>query len=397
MKKFIAYLPLTALFVIGITLSFAQQNQNTQKPNSEIDALKKRILTLERKLQTVENVEKIELEAKFADAQTKLLNAEIDKYTGKLKDTNDEWLRTWSLWFIGIISFFVVILLGVSGVFWFWLRYRADQLIANEVEKSLSGFEAAVDKVNILQDQIRILEKERAASMLEATFQPDFGSELGFPKENEARREEALKELSEEALLNIFGDKKYHLAVRHKAAEVLTRKSPPLVSPLLELLNLAIDPDSDITTEIGQNRLRSSVALLVGIEAPEVYEGLMQFLNRLLIESPEHKDLFLTWTVFTLAYIGDELNKGDSIPILRGAIPHLAVIIHDDQALRDLAEHFGRFNEPEGIKDILTNGLTDGMPDVETRCLELLQNHNPEFVEKWKAKKEATNTQNEES
>ena len=386
MKALISFLLLVAILGIVFPLSFAQQNQNTEKPNPEIEALKNRISVLESKLQTVENVEKMELAAKLAEAEAKLRNAEFGKFERELRDANNKWLWAWTGFFVGIFA-----VIGVA--LWFVVK----SLIADRVEKSLNGFKEAVAQVSTLKNELRILRKEQAASMLEVTFQPDLGSELGYPKENEERREVALKELSEETLLDVFDDNKYHTAVRHKAAEILASKSPPLVSPLLELLNLAIDPNSDITTEIGQNRLRSSVALLVGIEAPEVYEGLMQFLNRLLMESPKHKDLFLTWTVFALAYIGDELNKGDSIPILRSAIPHLAVIIHDDQALKDLAEHFGRFNEPEGIKNILTNGLTDRMPEVETRCLELLEKHDLEFVRNWKAEKETANTQTEES
>ena len=237
-----------------------------------------------------------------------------------------------------------------------------------------------MEQVNILEDQIRILKKERAASMLETTFQPDFGSELGYPKENEARREETLKDFPEEVLLNVFGDKKYLLAVRHKAAEVLASKSPPLVSPLLELLNSAIDPDSDSVAEIGQQCLRNSVAFLVEIETPETYEGLTKFLNRLLTENPKHKDLFLTWTVFSLAYVSIKLNKRESASILRRTIPYLDVRSDEDQALKDLARLFDIFNEPTGIKEILTHHAADRMPEVETRCLELLQKHDPEFV-----------------
>ena len=128
------------------------------------------------------------------------------------------------------------------------------------------------------------------------------------------------------------------LQLRHKAAEVLAdSKSPPLVSPLLELLNSAIDPDSDITTEIEQNRLRNFVAFLVKIETPETYEGLTKFLNRLLTENPKHKDLFLTWTVFSLAYVSIELNKRESVSILKRTIPFLDVRLDEDQALKNLA------------------------------------------------------------
>ena len=177
MKKFITYLSLTILFIIGITFSFAQQNQNTQKSDPEVEVLKKRISELESKLQTVESVEKMELAAKLAEANAKLANAEFGKFERELRDSNDEWLRSW-IAFLTILGVFVAILLGVSYVFWFWLRSRADQLIADRVEKSLNGFKEAVDQVNTLKNQLRILRKEHAASMLEATFQPDFGTNL---------------------------------------------------------------------------------------------------------------------------------------------------------------------------------------------------------------------------
>ena len=83
--------------------------------------------------------------------------------------------------------------------------------------------------------------------------------------------------------------------------------------------------------------------------------------------------------------------------ILKRAIPFFRVLSDENHDLKSLAEHFGRFNEPEGIKDILTNGLTDGMPDVEDKCLELLQEKAPEFVEKWQAEKKTPNTETEES
>ena len=390
MKKFITYLPLAILFIIGITFSFAQQNQTTSTSGPEVESLKNRISELENKLQNVENVEKMELAAKLADANARLANAEFGKLERDLRDSNHKWLTGWILFFLAIIA--------VAGrALWLQFKSKADQLVEDEVEKSLNGFKKAVEQVNTLKNELRILRKVQAASMLEATFQPDFGSELGYPKENEERREVALKELSEETLLDVFGEKKYLLAVRHKAAEVLASKSPPLISPLLELLNSAIDPDSDITTEIGQNRLRNSVSLLVEIETPETYEGLTKFLNRLLTENPKHKDLFLTWTVFSLAYVSIKLNKRESASILRRTIPYLDVRSDEDQALKNLVRLFDIFNEPTGIKEILNHHAADRMPEVETRCLELLQKHDPEFANEWRARKETANTQTEES
>ena len=305
MKTFVACLLLGLSLTIIASLLSAQQNQSSQKPNLAVEALKKRISALESQLQTVENVEKLELAAKLADANAKLANAEFSKFERELRNSNNKWLWTWTAFFVGILA-----VVGIA--LWFSVK----SLIADRVEKSLNGFKDAFAQVNTLKKELKILRKEQAASMFEVTFQPDFGSELGYPKENEARREEALKELSEETLLDVFGDKKYLLAIRHKAAEILAQKSPPLVGPVLELLNLAIDPDSDITAEIGQNCLRNSVALLVEIETPETYEGLTKFLNRLLTENPKHKDLFLKWTVFSLAYLSIKLNNRESAFIL---------------------------------------------------------------------------------
>ena len=401
MKKFITYLSLTILFIIGITFSFAQQNQNTQKSDPEVEVLKKRISELESKLQTVENVEKMELAAKLADANAKLLNAEIDRFKRELKDANDEWLRTWSLWFVGITGFLVLI---VGGAFWFWLRSRADQLIADSVEKSLNGFKEAVDQVNvlknelkeavgqvnILQDQIRILEKEHAVSVLANSVHLFYNSEVDS---------EQIKPIPDRALLDLLADNTRDLSFRYKAVEVLVaRKSQELVSPALEFLNSVVGSDFDWKDGwFAENRLRSLVNFLGQIYTQKNYEGLVKFLDCLLTEDTELKNILLTWTVYSLAYVSGELNKADSISILKKAIPYLDVRSDEDQALKNLARLFDIFNEPIGIKEILTHHAADRMPEVETRCLELLQKHDPDFVEKWRAEKENANTQNEES
>jgi polyhydroxyalkanoate synthesis regulator phasin len=398
MKAFIACL----LFGMIVPLSFAQQNQNLPKPDSEIDTLKNRISILENQLQAVENVEKMELAAKLADANAKLRNAEIDKYTRGLKDTNNEWLRTWSLWFVGILGFLVVV---IGGAFWSWLRSRADRLIEDSVERSLSGFKEAlaqvetlknelkeaVGQVNILKDQIRILEKEHTASVLE--------SSVHLPDTEGRLYSETVKVLPDGGLLDLIADKTRGLDFKYKAAEVLfVRKNPKLVSPLLKLLNSVVD--SEVNWDDSDDlewRSRRLINFLGQLHTQETYEGLTKFLNRLLTEDTKYKDLFLTQTVFLLVDIRVKLGIRDSISILRTAIPDLEPSLLEYEALGKLAEYFHTFNEPEGIKEILTNGLTDEMPDVETQCLELLQKHDPDFVEDWKAQKEATNTETEES
>ena len=387
MKAFIICLLMAALFGIIFPLSFAQQNQTTQKPDPQVETLNERISALESKLQTVENVEKMEIAAKLADAQAKLHNAEIDKFKRGLKDANDEWLRTWSLWFAGIIGFLVLI---IGGAFWFWLRSRADQLIANRVEKSLNGFKEAVEQVHILRNELRILRKEHAVSMLENShcFSAD-----------ETYYREQIKTLPEEALLDVFGDKARPLLLRHKAAEALAnRKFPQLVSPALLFLNSVVNSnlyaEDDFQTKY---LLRDFVSFVGYIETLEAYQGLKEFLHRLLTENLKHKGVFLTDTVLSIVSVSTKLNMRDSVTVLKTAISHLDLrqLEHDD--LKSLAAYFDMFNEPAGIKEILIKHLTTGAPDVEVKCLELLQKHDPEFVEKWKAQKETANTETEES
>ena len=101
--------------------------------------------------------------------------------------------------------------------------------------------------------------------------------------------------------------------------------------------------------------------------------------------------------MFSLAYVSSALSKGDSVSIIRKTISDLDVSSYEEQALKNLVEHFDRFNEPEGIKEILTHHAANRMPEVETRCLELLQKHHPDFVNEWEAQKESANTQTEES
>ena len=378
---------LAALLGIIFPLSFAQQNQTTSTSDPEVETLKKRISELESKLQTVENVEKMELAAKLADANAKLLNAEIDRFKRELKDANDEWLRTWSLWFVGITGFLVLI---VGGAFWFWLRSRADQLIANSVEERLDGFRDAVEQVNILKNELRILQKEHAVSMLENSHR--FSADETYYREQ-------IKTLPEKALLDVFEDEARSLLLRHKAAEALAnRKCPQLVSPALiflySVVNSDLDGEDDSRTKY---LLRDFVSFVGYVETLEAYQGLKEFLHRLLTEDLKHKDVFLTDTVFSIVSVSTKLNMRDSVSILKTAISHLNVRQLEHGDIESLAAHFDMFNEPAGIKEILIKHLTIGAPDVEVKCLELLQKHDPDFVKEWQAQKEAANTKTEES
>ena len=402
MKRNTTCLLLAALSIIILPLLFAQQDQNLQRPDPEIAVLKKRISELENKLQTVENVEQIELMVKLAEANTKLANADIDKYKRELKDANDKWLREWSTWFLTIIGIFIAILIGVSAVFWFWLRSRADQLIADSVEKSLDGFKKAltqvdtlnnelieaVGQVNILQGQIRILEREHAASILERF--------MHYPPEGYI---EQIKELKEQAILDVFSDETRHLGYRMKAAEVLAnRESTKLVSAVLKCLNSYIDSDFDWDQDYRtQHLLCYLIDFIEQVNTTETFETLKRFLEQLLSDKPEVKRFIITSITISLVNANSELNKKDSVSLIRNAIPILNSQLDDESTLRDLVEYFNEFQEYEATKEILTNGLTDRMPEVETQCLALLQKHDPDFVKEWQARKTAANTENEES
>ena len=240
-----------------------------------------------------------------------------------------------------------------------------------------------------MEDQIKILEKEHAASILDS-FQ-------SFVLADIQMHPERIKALSEDVLLEVFSDKTRDFEIRWTAIEVLAaRKSSRLVSPVLKFLNYAVDSDMDLGESYGRHYQNLFLSRLSDIHNKETYQGLKNFLNRLLTENPRHKDLFLRWTVFSLARVSIELDMKDSIDMLREVIPDLIELKPEEVVLTTLAKYFDKFQEPEGIKEILTNGLTDNMPDVEKQCLELLQEHDPDFVNEWKAQKEDTNTESED-
>ena len=385
MKKFIVCLLLGALLGMISPLLPAQQTQSRQKSDTGIEALEKRISELEKQLQTVENVKKMDLQAKLAEANaklaeanTKLLNAEFGKFERELKDSNDERMRNWVILILAIVS-------TIGFAFWFWLK----SLIADRIEKNLDGFKKAVEAQDVIKNQLEVLEKEYAASVLERTLTFSFTDEHSYS--------EKVKALREETLLQVFGDEIYQMELRYKAAAVLAaRKSPLLVYPLLEFLNSFVDSDSAIDLKT-KNILRGLVMnVLGGMYIQEAYQGLKGFLNHLLTENLKHKDLFLTWTVFALGWVSVELDVKDSVPLLKKAIPYLNLknLQQEYDNLGNLAENFDKLNEPAGIKEILNYVASEssGMEDVENRCLELLQKHDPEYVEKWRARTTTDNS-----
>ncbi len=394
MKQFIACLLISTLFGTTPHLVSAQQNQSPQYSAQEFEILKNRVSELEKKLQTVENTEKMELQAELAEARAELLNAAFGKFERELRDSNDKWLRTWSHWFLGIIGFFALTLLGVSAVFWYWLKSRADRLIADQIEKNLNGFKESLKEFQLLKTQLADLEEAVVVTLLERTFEPDLGSEIGYPRENKARRDEILKGLRAEPLLNVTQNEKYPLALRHKAAEILAMRSPPLIAPLLESLNSMVDTTSEMDSQAEQ-RLRNSVYIIGQTYTQDSYDGLKQFLTRLLTENPRHKRLILTWTVFSLGWVSVKLHKKDSVTILKSAIPHLEDLQPEHGALIDLVGHLDMLDAPECLKQMLRVHKEKMPSDVKEKLLELLDKHDPEFVEKWRAENTTDDTESE--
>ena len=312
MKRFIAFLPLIALFVIGVTLSYAQQNRITQKPNPEIEVLKQRISEFESKLQTVESVEKMELAAKLAEAQSKLANGEFGKFERELRDSNNRWLWGWTGFFVGIAA-----VVGVA--LWFVVK----SLIADRVEKSLNGFKKAVEQVKIQQDKIRIIERDYAALML---AEPDeYSDDEGYVYP------ETVRSLPEQTVLDVIYHETYYVFVRVRAAELLKKRDPIRSIPiLLELVNSFLDSDIYKDVDVPTlEHLRELFDLFKDIHTDETYVGLSKLLAHVL-KSKEDSELnktYLNSTIFSLAYVGDGLNTGNSIPKMREAIPYLQILL----------------------------------------------------------------------
>lgn len=255
MKVFIAILLFFALSGIRVPASFAQQDQSYQKLAQEMETLKEEVSTLQSQLQTVENIEKMKLSAELADAKAKLtdanaklMNAEFEKFERGLRDSNDDWLIKWILIFLAFIS---AVGITILTVVWNNFKSTVNLLVANEIEKRVNRFVEAVDEVgvlknqikeaigqvNILENKVKVLDKEHAAEML--------GRFIGYPLSGEDAPVQ-IKELKEEALLEVFRDETRHPDIKNRAAGVLAgRQSPRLVSPVLEHLNLTLDSHQD--------------------------------------------------------------------------------------------------------------------------------------------------------
>ena len=378
MKVFIASLLFLAFLVMSVSVSFAQQDPSYQKLVQDVEALKEQVSTLQNQLQTVENIEKMELAAKLADAEAKLtdanakfINAEFGRFERELRDSNDNWLRTWSHWFLAIIGSLVLIL---GGAFWHWLKSKSDQKIADEVEKSLNGFKEAVSEVNILEEKIRVLDKEHAVGVVERF--KSYPLHTAYPEE--------IKALSEETLLDVLCDRTRDIGIKVRILDILThRESTRLVSPTLDLLNSILDSHQD--KELGwytEAQLRNLVNLLGYTPTQETYEGLIKFLDRLVLrENTEFRDiLLLTTTTSSFAKIGHELNKEDWISLLKSDFSRLG-------------------NEVETMKRILHHLPNErhSVDNFKDYLLELLEQHDAEFVNDWRERKANANTETEET
>ena len=386
-KVVVGFLAVFLIMCLGIVVYWlvVQQNRNSQRLDSQIDAFEKRISALEIQPQSLEDVEKMELATKLADANAKVINAEFGKFERELRDSNDKWLFAWTSFF-GVIIAVTLTIIGVA--LWFSVK----SLTEDRVENHLNGFKKAVDQLDEIKDQLKVLQAGHAVSVLEHFALYARTEEVHY------RQQTAL--IPEEALLQVFGDETRYMQLRLKAADVLAyRKSPLLVEPLLELMYSIVDDDLEYDyrdiNDWGHELIKPLGQIQIHTQAS--YQRLKEFLKRLLTEDSIYKHLLLTPTVFALAKVSVELNKRDSVSILRESIPDLKVKSHEEDALINLAEYFDRFNQPEGIKEILRHVLTDEMSDIEDLCLDLLANHEPEFVSNWRDRRATANTETEET
>ncbi len=213
----------------------------------------------------------------------------------------------------------------------------------------------------------------------------------------EYRQPPHIEALSEQALLEVFCDETSSPIVKYRAAMILltVKKCTKFVPICMEFLNFIINAELDIEDFETWMDLNNFPDLFLDLALIRAYPEVKDFVNYLLTENPRHKKLFFNLAIMSLASLSVKLNRRDAIPILKSNMSHFGHF--PKPLLIEMAEYFDKFKEVAGIQGILTNGLADKMPDVETRCLELLQKHDPEFVKEWQAQKETANTQNEAS
>ena len=238
-------------------------------------------------------------------------------------------------------------------------------------------------------DPYRSLRKKQVASVLENFTRGEFYLEEIFHRK--------AKTLPEQALLDVFTDGTSTLKLKYRAASILINKqSARFVPIILEFVNTIVDADLYIQEDSETAEYITKFQYLIGrLTTPEAYEGIKKFLNRLLTENLKYHDIFIDGAIIALTNISCTLKRKDEIPLMKSALSHF--IYPPNEGLISVAENFGVMNEPSLLKYILTEHLTSEMPDVEEVCLELLEELDPEFVEKWKTQKATANTQNEAS
>lgn len=374
MKFNFLYLIFAAFLVIFAFWLYAQVDHTYKTLESQINSHNERLEVLEIPPQSGEDVEKIKLRTQLADANTKLIGADFDKMKLELKESNQQWLWGWA-GFLGVM--FAVI--GVA--LWFFVKL----LIEDRVEERLNGFKESVDKVSLLEGQIKILEKEHAVSILD-------GFPYGVTKDL-SRQHEPIKSLSEDVLLEIFNDKTLNMSIRMNTIEVLAaRRSSFLVSTVLDYLNSIINSDIDWgTTLITRQYPKRFLDSLRTIKSEEAYQGHIYFLNRLIKENPKNKGLFLPPTVLTLAKFGLEMQVRDWVDMLREVIPDLITLKPIYMDLIVLAKDFDQWHAPEGIREILEHIDADEYPQVKDTCLELLDKYHSTNIEGETNEPEPTN------
>ncbi len=380
MKFNFLYIILAAFLVVFAFWLYAQVDHTYKTLESQIGSHTERLEVLEIPPQTGEDEEKIKLRTQLADANTKLINADFDKMKLELKESNQQWLWEWTA-FLGVMF----------AVFGLALWFVVKSLIADKVEKHLKGFQESVEQVKKQQERIRIIERDYAAQILAA---PDEISESG-----EYIYAETVRSLSEQTILDVIHHTAFSIYVRIRAAEILKKRNPEQsLSVLLEMVNSFLDTDvikdEDIDT---MWHLRDLVPLFKDIHDEKTFRGLSKLLARVLKlkEDTDIRKAQLYWIVFSLSYVGDALNTDKVIPKMRDALPNLFVSDKEDSNnLENLANYFNKFQEYEVIKEILTSGLTENMPDVEEHCLKLLPEEYSDFVKDWK---ENTNKDNEKT
>ena len=378
MKTYIVF-SIVILLLSGIFFYLLmRQNQNLHKLELEHESLQNRLAAVELLPQTGQDDEKMKLATQLAEANTKLINADFDKMKLDLKESNQEWLWNWTA-FLGVMF-------AVFGIaLWFFVK----SLIADRVEGHLKGFQKSVDKVSILDGQLEALKKELAVSVLD-NFTPHYPVELEW-------HNEAIKALSDEMLLEVFSDKTRDLGIRWKAADVLlTRNLTQLILPVLTFLNNIVDSDLDKRTFGERFRLPSKFwSKLNGINNKETYQELKNFLNLLIIDNPKNKDIFLTWTVILLVQVSSELDRSDSVSMITETIPDLDNSSFEENDLKNLIEYFNKFQEHEGIKEIYNAHVKGKFPELEEKCLDLLEEKFPDFVKEQREEKASTNSESE--